>query len=186
MTTIKTSDLCDACDGAGACALPLRGFGRRRAFAGAIRTVRCYEDNALIRDALHQPGHGQVLVVDGGGSLTRALVGDVMAELAVRNGWAGLVVNGAIRDSAEIDTMELGVKALATAPRRADRNGGGEAGGVLTFGGCSFSPGQRLIADDDGVIVLPVGTTEADLDVAAALVGTAAYAAAPVAQGAEP
>ena len=177
MTIPKTSDLCDACEAALACTLPLRGYGRRRAFAGAIRTVRCHEDIALMRDAIGRPGRGQVLVIDGGGSLARALFGDVMAEMAVRNGWAGLVIHGAIRDSAEIDAMDIGVKALGTAPRRGGRDGAGEADVPVHFGGIVFTPGHRLVADEDGVIVLPAGLTESDIAVADSVAATAAYAA---------
>ncbi|HPA90987.1 MAG TPA: ribonuclease E activity regulator RraA [Quisquiliibacterium sp.] len=175
--TLKTSDLCDACDGARASALAWRGYGRRRAFAGTIRTIRCHEDIGLMRAAVGQAGHGQVLVIDGGGSLARALFGDVMAEVAMRNGWAGLVIHGAIRDSVEIDAMDIGVKALGTVPRRGERTGAGEADVPVTFGGVTFTPGHRLVADDDGVIVLPAGLTEDDIDVAGAVAATAAYAA---------
>jgi regulator of ribonuclease activity A len=174
--TLKTSDLCDACDAALACALPWRGWGQRRAFAGTIRTIRCHEDIALMRDAVAQPGHGQVLVIDGGGSLARALFGDVMAALAVRNGWAGLVINGAIRDGAEIDAMDLGVKALGTVSKRGERTGAGEVDVPVTFGGITFTPGRRLVADDDGVIVLPAGVAESDIRVDDAIAATAAYA----------
>ncbi len=175
--TLKTSDLCDACDGARASALAWRGYGRRRAFAGTIRTIRCHEDIGLMRAAVGQAGHGQVLVIDGGGSLARALFGDVMAEVAMRNGWAGLVIHGAIRDSVEIDAMDIGVKALGTVPRRGERTGAGETDVPVTFGGVTFTPGHRLVADDDGVIVLPAGLTEDDIDVAGAVAATAAYAA---------
>ncbi|HQP65516.1 MAG TPA: ribonuclease E activity regulator RraA [Quisquiliibacterium sp.] len=175
--TLKTSDLCDACDGARASALAWRGYGRRRAFAGTIRTIRCHEDIGLMRATVGQAGHGQVLVIDGGGSLARALFGDVMAEVAMRNGWAGLVIHGAIRDSVEIDAMDIGVKALGTVPRRGERTGAGEADVPVTFGGVTFTPGHRLVADDDGVIVLPAGLTEDDIDVAGAVAATAAYAA---------
>ncbi len=175
--TLKTSDLCDACDGARASALAWRGYGRRRAFAGTIRTIRCHEDIGLMRAAVGQAGHGQVLVIDGGGSLARALFGDVMAEVAMRNGWAGLVIHGAIRDSVEIDAMDIGVKALGTVPRRGERTGAGEADVPVTFGGVTFTPGHRLVADDDGVIVLPAGLAEDDIDVAGAFAATAAYAA---------
>lgn len=174
---IKTSDLCDADDDVQACALPFRSFGQRPAFAGSIRTVRCYEDIALMRNAVKQPGQGQVLVIDGGGSLARALFGDVMAAIAVRNGWAGFVIHGAIRDSVEIDAMDIGVKALGTVPRRGGRSGAGEVDVPLEFGGVCFVPGRRLVADADGVIVLPDGVTESDIDVAGALAGTKAYAA---------
>ena len=177
--TFKTSDLCDACDGALACALPFRGFGRRRAFAGTIRTIRCHEDIALMRDVVGQPGRDQVLVIDGGGSLARALFGDVMADMAQCNGWAGLVINGAIRDAVEIDAMDIGVKALGTVPRRGERTGAGEVDVPVRFGGITFTPGHRLVADEDGVIVLPGGMVEGDIDVEGAVAATAAYAAAP-------
>jgi regulator of ribonuclease activity A len=173
----KTSDLCDACEPAQACALPLRGYGRRRAFAGTIRTIRCFEDIALMRDVVSQGGHDQVLVIDGGGSLARALFGDVMADQALRNGWAGLVIHGVIRDSAEIDALDIGVKALGTVPCRAGRTGAGEVDVPVTFGGATFTPGHRLVADEDGVIVLPAGVHESQVRVADALAATAAYAA---------
>lgn len=175
--TLKTSDLCDACEAALACTLPLRSWGRRRAFAGNIRTIRCHEDIALMREAVAGPGHGQVLVIDGGGSLARALFGDVMAALAVKNGWAGLVIHGAIRDGVEIDAMDLGVKALGTVPRRGERVGAGEVDVPVSFGGITFTPGHRLVADEDGVIVLPAGLTESDIRVDDVVAATAAYAA---------
>ena len=176
--TLKTSDLCDACEQAQACALPFRGWGRRRAFAGYIRTIRCHEDIALMRQAVNQPGQGHVLVIDGGGSIARAIFGDVMAAVASRNGWAGVVINGAIRDGLEIDAMDIGVKALGTVPRRGERTGAGEVDVPVSFGGITFTPGLRLVADDDGVIVLPPGLTESDIRVDDALAATAAYAAA--------
>lgn len=175
--TLKTSDLCDACDTAQACALPFSSYGRRRAFAGAIRTIRCFEDIALMREAVNQPGHGQVLVIDGGGSLARALFGDVMGAIAVRNGWAGLVIHGVIRDSVEINGMDIGVKALGTVSKRGERTGAGEVDVPVHFGGVTFSPGLRLVADEDGVIVLPAGVVETGLAVDDALAATAAYAA---------
>lgn len=175
--TPKTSDLCDACAEALACALPLRSYGRRRAFAGTIRTIRCFEDIALMRSAVNEPGHDQVLVIDGGGSLARALFGDVMADIACRNGWAGLVINGVIRDCVEIDGMDIGVKALGTVSRRGERAGTGETGVPVEFGGIRFTPGHRLVADEDGVIVLPAGVKEGDIATADAVAATAAYAA---------
>ena len=176
--TLKTSDLCDACDEALPCALPFRGWGQRRAFAGNIRTLRVHEDIALMRDLVGSPGHGQVLVIDGGGSITRAIFGDVMAAVASRNGWAGVVINGAIRDGLEIDAMDIGVKALGTVPRRGERTGAGEVDVPVSFGGITFTPGLRLVADEDGVIVLPPGLSESDIRVDDALAATAAYAAA--------
>jgi regulator of ribonuclease activity A len=175
--SLKTSDLCDACEQAEPCALPLRGWGRRRAFAGAIRTIRCHEDIALMRDLVNQPGQGQVLVIDGGGSLARAIFGDVMAAVASRNGWAGLVIHGAIRDGVEIDAMDIGVKALGTVPKRGERTGRGEVDVPVTFGGVTFVPGRRLVADEDGVILLPEGLTESDIRTDDVVAATAAYAA---------
>lgn len=177
--TLKTTDLCDACEGALPCALPFRGWGRRRAFAGTIRTIRCHEDIALMRDMVGQKGNGCVLVIDAGGSLNRAVFGDIMAALAARNGWSGLVINGAIRDGVEINEMDVGVKALGTVPKRGERTGAGEVDVPVTFGGVTFHPGRRVVADEDGVIVLPEGITEADIHVADALAATAAYAAGP-------
>jgi regulator of ribonuclease activity A len=179
VTTLKTSDLSDACDEAVACALPLRGYGRRRVFAGTIRTIRCFEDIALMRAAVNMPGHDQVLVIDGGGSMARAIFGDVMADIAARNGWAGLVIHGAIRDCVEIDGMDIGVKALGTVPRRGGRTGSGEVDVAVEFGGIVFTPGRRLVADEDGVLVLPAGLHERDIVTADALAATAAYAANP-------
>jgi regulator of ribonuclease activity A len=177
--TLKTSDLCDACEDAEACALPFRGWGRRRAFAGVIRTIRCREelDIALMRDLVTQPGPGQVLVIDGGGSFARALFGDVMAGMASRNGWSGVVVHGVIRDGLEIDAIDIGVKALGTVPKRAGRSGSGAVDVPVSFGGITFTPGRRLVADEDGVIVLPEGVSEIDIRVEDALAATAAYAA---------
>jgi len=155
--TYKTADLCDGCDFVQVCELPFRNFGQKRSFDGAIRTVRCYEDFALIRDTVKMPGHDQVLVIDGGGSLSKALLGDLMAKFVLDNDWAGLVIHGAVRDSFEIDKMPVGVKALGTAPRRGERTGIGEIDVPVHFGGVTFCPGRWLVADDDGVIVLPEG-----------------------------
>lgn len=175
---MKTSDLCDACEGAAACELPWVGFGRRRAFAGFIRTFRYREGLTVLRDLVNEPGTDQVLVIDAGGLRTGAVFGDVMAARAIAHGWAGVVVHGVIRDRAEIDAMDLGVKALGTFPRRAPVAGGGERDVVLQFGGVTFAPGKRLVADEDGVLVLPAGMTEKDVDVAGVVAATAAYASA--------
>lgn len=173
----KTSDICDACAEAQACELPFLGFGRRRAFAGAIRTVRYDQGIGVVRELLRQRGEGQVLVIDAGGVAFRAVFGDIMAGLAVQHGWEGVVVHGAIRDRAEIDAMDIGVKALATAPRRADMRLQGELDVPVRFGNVEFAPGMRLVADEDGVIVLPPGLHEADIRVADGLAATAAYVA---------
>ena len=173
----KTTDLCDACDEAQACELPFIGFGRKRAFAGTIRTARYSQGLNVLRDLINQRGDDQVLVIDGAEAGWRALFGDIMAGLAARNGWAGVVVNGAIRDRVEIDQMDIGVKALGTVPRRAIIGGRGETDVPIHFGGITFTPGARLVADEDGIIVLPPGLTESSIQVADAIAATAKYVA---------
>ncbi|MFN8569525.1 MAG: ribonuclease E activity regulator RraA [Kouleothrix sp.] len=130
-----------------------RDYGSAAAFGRPINTVQVYEDNMLVRAALEQPGHGRVLVVDGGGSLRCALVGDLLAGLGVQNGWAGLVVYGCIRDSAEIARLPIGVRALATNPLRSAKRGEGQRDAPVTFAGVTFVPGQHLYADADGIVV---------------------------------
>ncbi|XXF80968.1 ribonuclease E activity regulator RraA [Myxococcaceae bacterium GXIMD 01537] len=150
----KTADLCDAHDGSVAVAEPgFQDFGGRRTFGGPIRTVRAPEDNTLVRQALEEPGQGHVLVVDGGGSRRCALVGDQLAALAERNGWAGLVVNGCIRDSEEVGRAAIGVKALGTHPRKSLKRGEGQRDIEVRFAGVTFKPGHWLYADADGVVV---------------------------------
>ncbi len=150
----KTADLVDAHDAeVSFCHLPFRRFGRLRRIAGVIRTVRTFEDNTLVRRCLEEDGEGKVLVVDGAGSTRVALVGDVLAALARDHGWAGIVVNGAIRDSAEIDAMDVGVFALGTSPKKSAKTGAGEVDVHVRFGGVDLAPGHVLYADDDGVLV---------------------------------
>lgn len=137
------------------CDLQLRQYGGRRVFAGPIATVRCFEDNALVKAVLGAPGEGRVLVVDGGGSLHTALMGDLIAGSAVANGWSGVVIHGAVRDVPALGELDLGVKALGSNPRKSAKTGAGERDVVVTFGGAAFTPGARLVSDDDGVVVLP-------------------------------
>ncbi|MCG9915368.1 MAG: ribonuclease E activity regulator RraA [Phenylobacterium sp.] len=152
----STADLSDENEGrAQVLRLQLRDLGGRRTFSGLIRTVRCHEDNSKVKAILATPGHGAVLVVDGGGSLNCALVGDLIAQSAVDHGWAGVVVNGAVRDAPVLATLDLGVKALGTMPLRSVRRDLGEADVPVAFGGVIFKPGDRLFADGDGVVVLP-------------------------------
>ncbi len=154
--TLATADLCDAnLDKVKVCHIPFRSFGQVAAFHGPIRTLSVLDDNALVRQALERPGQGAVLVVNGGGSLKRALVGDNLVKLALDNGWAGIIVFGAIRDSAVIDTMNVGIKAVGTIPLRADRDAIGEVDIPTAFGRVIFTPGDWLYADADGVIVSP-------------------------------
>ena len=135
------------------CDLQLRQFGGLAAFEGAIATVRCDEDNALLKAVLSEPGNGRVLVVDGAGSLHTALMGDLIAGLAVDNGWAGVVIHGAVRDSVALAHLALGVKALGTNPRKSGKTGAGERDVPVSFGGVTFRPGAHLYSDDDGILV---------------------------------
>jgi regulator of ribonuclease activity A len=152
--TIKTADLYDAHGDKLAVAAPIfRSYGAHAAFAGEIATVRCFEDNKSMRDALNRGGAGKVLVIDGGGSLRTALVGGLIAALAVDKGWQGLVVNGCIRDSLEINGLALGVRALATTPTRPQKLVDGELDVPVTFAGVTFRPGEWLYADEDGIVV---------------------------------
>ncbi|MDO5735075.1 MAG: ribonuclease E activity regulator RraA [Propionibacteriaceae bacterium] len=128
-------------------------FGGHTTFFGPITTVKCFQDNALLKSILGTPGDGGVLVVDGDASLHTALVGDLIAGLGVKNGWSGLVLNGAVRDSAIIRTLEIGCKALGTNPRKSSKTGAGERDVPVTFGGIEFTPGHILYSDDDGIVV---------------------------------
>lgn len=128
-------------------------YGGKQAFAGQIVTLKLFEDNSLVRAALGEPGTGKVLVIDGGGSLRCALLGDQLAEMAVKNGWEGVVVYGCIRDSAAINALPLGVRALNTHPLKTVKKNIGERDVNVTFGGVTLKPGEWLCADDDGVIV---------------------------------
>lgn len=136
------------------CDLQFRQFGGRAQFAGRITTVRCFQDNALLKSVLSEPGNGGVLVVDGDGSLHTALVGDVIAGLGRDNGWTGLIVNGAVRDASTLRTLDIGVKALGTNPRKSTKTGAGERDVPLEFGGVVFRPGETAYSDDDGIVVV--------------------------------
>ncbi len=133
--------------------LQLLDLGGRPAFDGRIRTVRCHRDNALVKQILATPGEGAVLIVDGGGSLASALVGDLIAASAVENGWSGVIVNGAIRDRAAIASLPLGVKALGSNPRKSAKDGVGDIDVPVTIAGVVFTPGRHVWADVDGVLV---------------------------------
>ncbi len=136
------------------CDLQFRQFGGRNEFAGPISTVRCFQDNALLKSVLSEPSEGGVLVIDGAGSLHSALVGDVIAELARSNGWAGLIINGAVRDAAALRGIGIGIKALGTNPRKSTKTGAGERDAELTLGGVTFAPGEIAYSDDDGIVVV--------------------------------
>ena len=134
-------------------ALQFLNLGGNIRFSGPIRTVTCFEDNALLKSVLSTPAAGEVLVIDGGGSLNTALMGDMIAELAVQNGWAGVVINGAIRDRVAIGTMPLGVKALGSNPRKSTKTGAGVTDAVVEFAGVTFTPGRTIYCDEDGILV---------------------------------
>jgi regulator of ribonuclease activity A len=136
------------------CDLQLRQFGGRARFHGPIRTVACFQDNALVKRVLSEPGKGAVLVVDGGGSLHVALVGDLTAGLAQANGWAGLVVHGAVRDVAALGRLDIGIKALGANPRKSAKLAAGQVDVPVSFGGVTFRPGEHLYSDEDGVVVV--------------------------------
>jgi regulator of ribonuclease activity A len=150
-----TADLVDSIGSdVRSCDLQFRQFGGRAEFAGPISTVRCFQDNALLKSVLSEPGEGGVLVIDGDGSLHTALVGDLIAELARSNGWAGLIVNGAVRDAAALRGLDIGIKALGTNPRKSTKTGAGQRDVEIALGGITFVPGQIAYSDDDGIIVV--------------------------------
>ncbi len=157
---VATCDLCDAhkgdTDGAFRVLPPVfRDFGARRAFSGPVSTVRCFEDNTQLKAAVESPGQGRVLVVDGGGSLRRALLGGNLGAAAAKNGWAGVVIDGAVRDVAELALCEVGIRALAPIPLPTERKGQGERDVALLIRGVWVRPGDWLYADADGIVLLP-------------------------------
>ncbi|MGI8307216.1 ribonuclease E activity regulator RraA [Saccharopolyspora hattusasensis] len=136
------------------CDVQFRNFGGRAAFEGRIRTVTCFQDNALLKRVLSEPGDGQVLVIDGRGSLHTALIGDVIAGIGRSSGWSGVIINGAVRDSAVLAGMDFGVKALGTNPRKSTKTGEGTVDEVVELGGVRFVAGEYVVADQDGVVVI--------------------------------
>ena len=153
MSGFKTADLCDEFSGElDICLAQFRSFGGRRSFSGEVETIRTFEDVALVRQCLEAPGQGRVLVVDGGGSTRVALLGDRLSTKAIENGWAGVVVFGAVRDTEMLAGMDLGVMALGTVPARGAFNGTGEIGIPVQFGGAEFAPGRYAYCDLDGIV----------------------------------
>ncbi|TAL01426.1 MAG: RraA family protein [Rhodospirillaceae bacterium] len=149
-----TADLVDA-HGASlrSCNVQFHQYGGRRRFYGPVHTIKTFEDNALIKQTLSEAGGGAVLVIDGSASLRCALVGDVIAGLGQKNGWAGLVVWGAIRDATAIGALDIGLKALGTNPWKASKTGAGQHDVPVTFGDVTFEPGNWLYSDEDGIVV---------------------------------
>jgi regulator of ribonuclease activity A len=151
---MKTTDLCDEFGDQVYVADPIgfRHFGRQHSFYGQIKTVKCYEDNSLVRAALVENGRGKVLVVEGGGSLRCALLGDMLAALAQKNEWNGILIYGAVRDTEALATLDIGVMALATNPRRSEKKNEGTADVPVNFAGIYFIPGRYLYVDEDGIV----------------------------------
>lgn len=152
--TIVTPDLCDDFPENIRVVEPMfQNFGGRKAFGGEIVTVKCFEDNSVVKEQVGLPGKGKVMVVDGGGSKRAALLGDMLAEKAAENGWEGIIIYGCIRDVDVIMQTELGVQALATHPMKTEKRGIGDLNVPVKFGGVEFKPGDYVYADNNGVIV---------------------------------
>ncbi len=160
MSTHTNADLYDDHgDISQTCSTQFQDYGAIRRFSGPIRTVQCYRDNQLFRALLDEPGHGAVVVVDGGGSLESALMGDLIAAKGLKNGWAGVVIRGAIRDSVAIGKMNFGTKALGVNAAKSSKAGVGTVDGVIEFGGVRFEPGHWIYCDADGILVAPHALT---------------------------
>lgn len=152
---VPTADLVDEIGpDVRSCDTQFRRFGVVTEFVGRVSTVRCFQDNALLKSILSEPNPGGVLVIDGDASVHTALVGDIIAELGRSNGWAGIVANGAIRDAKTIGGMAIGVKALGTNPRKSTKTGAGERDVPIELGGVVFTSGDHLFSDDDGIVVV--------------------------------
>ena len=152
---LKTTDLCDAHPNKVRVAEPIgwNDYGAVSLFNGIIHTVKCFEDNSLVRTALEQNGEGKVLVVDGGGSMRCALLGDMLGELAVKNKWNGIIIYGCIRDSKAMSELAVGVKALDTIPLKSNKRNEGQENIPVRFAGVDFIPGEFVYTDEDGIIV---------------------------------
>ncbi len=149
-------DLCDHFEDLVQVVEPMFGnYGGRETFGGEIVTIKAFEDNSLVREQVAQPGEGRVLVVDAGGSMRRAMLGDMLAEKAQSNGWAGIIIYGCIRDVNAISELDLGVQALGTNPMKTEKLGVGQLNVPVTFGGVTFRPGEFIYADNNGVLAAP-------------------------------
>ncbi|WHU46695.1 ribonuclease E activity regulator RraA [Gordonia sp. L191] len=155
LTFTPTADLVDEIGAdVRSCDVQFTQYGGVREFVGRVSTVRCFQDNALLKSVLGESNPGGVLVVDGDASVHTALVGDLIAELGRSNGWAGIIVNGAIRDAKAIGGMQIGVKALGTNPRKSTKTGAGDRDVPIDLGGITFVPGDTLYSDDDGIVLV--------------------------------
>lgn len=151
-----TPDLCDAHPEVAVVEPMFSNFGGHDSFGGEIVTVKCFEDNSVVKDLVAQDGSGKVMVVDGGGSMRRALLGDMLAEKAAQNGWEGIIIYGCVRDVDVLIQTRLGIQALASHPMKTDKRGIGDLNVAVTFGGVTFRPGEYVYADNNGIIVSPV------------------------------
>lgn len=150
----KTTDLCDSNDNVSVVEpIGFRDFGKKKSFYGKIHTVKCFESNPFVRKALEQNGEGKVLVVDGGGSLNCALLGDMLAEIGYKNGWNGIIVFGCIRDSVALSKIEIGIKALSTNPLKSKKENTGVENITVNFANTDFIPDEYMYCDEDGIIV---------------------------------
>lgn len=152
-TPFLTADLMDIAPDTQSCEIDFKAYGKKLRFCGRIRTVRCYQDNGLVRRMTETPSNGEVLVVDGRGSRFSALMGDRLATKAMKNGWAGAVIFGVIRDSVEINQLAFGIKALGTNPRKSVTAYQGEIDVPVSFGAVEFVSGKYLYSDEDGILV---------------------------------
>ena len=151
-----TPDLCDENPDSISVLEPLfTNYGGKRAFSGEIVTVKCHEDNTVVKEQSAQPGHGKVMVVDGGGSMRCALLGDLIAAKLAENGWEGIIIYGCIRDVDAIGEIDLGVQALRTVPIKSNRQGRGDLNVPIKFASVDLQPGHYVYADNNGIIVSP-------------------------------
>ncbi|TLF52823.1 RraA family protein [Halomonas urmiana] len=153
MSHIVTPDICDAYPDVRVLEPTFVNVGGLEAFCGPIRTVKCFEDNSLVKQAVAEPGDGAVLVVDAGGSTRCAMLGDMLAEQAAGNGWAGVVMYGCVRDVDVLAETELGIQALGAHPRKSEKRGEGQRDLPVTFAGVTMAPGQWLYADNNGILI---------------------------------
>ncbi|MET9819496.1 ribonuclease E activity regulator RraA [Streptomyces sp. NPDC006355] len=154
--SVLTADLYDERgEDLDSCDTQFHQYGGRRVFRGLATTIRVHDDNILVKEAVAEPGAGRVLVVDGGGSCHSALLGDNMAATAEANGWEGIIIHGAVRDVAALGQVDLGIKAVGSNPRRSGKARTGLRDTPVSFGGATFTPGDEIVSDDDGIVVLP-------------------------------
>lgn len=147
-------DLCDQFPNEVKLLQPIfNSYGKKIIFSGEVVTVKCFEDNSIVKQLVNEPGLGRVIVVDGGASVRKALLGDMLAQAACDNGWAGLVINGAIRDAGTIGTIDLGVQALNTIPMKTEKLGAGLLNVPVEFAGQSINPGDYIYADLNGILI---------------------------------